>query len=130
MPQASPREHARYSVDVRVDCSTRDVFLSSQVTNLSRGGLFIEGTNGLPVGTEVDLVLELPVPAERIRARGRVVWTFDMRKGSLRVIPGMGIKFVDLAPEDHHRLVDALARLGPGARLNPSAGAGAQAATT
>ena len=119
MPQTLAREHARYSVDVRVDCSTRDVFLSSQVTNLSRGGLFIEGTNGLPVGTEVDLVLELPAPAERIRARGRVVWTFDMRKGSLRIVPGMGIKFLDLAPDQYRRLSDALARLEPAA-LRPA----------
>ena len=113
MSATTTREHGRYVVSLPVNCSTRDAFLASQVTNLSRGGLFIEGPQTLPVGTEVSLLLGLPEPAAAIRARGRVVWHFDIRKGSVRVVPGMGIKFVDLSAEQERQIADVLRSAAP-----------------
>ncbi len=108
-----PRQFKRYPVDLRVDYGTRDAFLANRVSNLSRGGLFIATETPLPVQSELDLVLTLKNEDERIRARGRVVWNYDIRKGTSRVIPGMGIRFVDLSPDDSHRLVDYLDTLRP-----------------
>lgn len=124
MPETSrreQREHPRYRVDLRVDCSTRDAFLSSHVTNLSRGGVFIEGAEGVPVGTEVELVLALPPPHAPMHVRGRVIWTFDIRIGGMRVVPGMGIKFLDLTAEQHRLLGDVLATLAPPAATHTPA---------
>ena len=108
-----PRQYQRHPVDLRVDYSTRDAFLANRVSNLSQGGLFIATDNPLPVQSELDLVLTLQDDEERIRARGRVIWNYDIRKGTSRIVPGMGIKFVDLSPADSCRLADFLAALQP-----------------
>jgi len=112
MEGAVTREHGRYLVSLPVDCTTRDAFLSSRVTNLSRGGLFLEGEQTLPVGTEVNLCLGLPTPGAPILARGRVIWHFDIRKGSSRVVPGMGIKFTDLTADQERQIAEVLERAG------------------
>jgi uncharacterized protein (TIGR02266 family) len=107
------REHARYVVDLTVDCSTRDAFVSNRVTNLSRGGLFISSDQPLPIATEVDLTLRLPDTHTCITARGRVVWNYDIRKGTSRIVPGMGIRLLDLKPEEQQKLVAYLDTLPP-----------------
>jgi uncharacterized protein (TIGR02266 family) len=111
-PARSERQDRRYTVDIRVDCSTRDMFVSNCVMNISRGGLFIASEQPLPIASEVLLRLTLgDGDATTIEAHGRVVWTYDIRKGSSRVIPGSGIKFLDLAPEHAARLEDYLIEL-------------------
>jgi type IV pilus assembly protein PilZ len=105
------RQEQRYPVNLRVDYSTRDAFIANRITNLSKGGLFIPTEKPLPVHAELDLVLTLPERAEHIQARGRVIWNYDIRKGTSRVIPGMGIKFVDMSPDDKQKLADYIETL-------------------
>jgi uncharacterized protein (TIGR02266 family) len=100
-PMAS--REPRYSVSINVDYSTRDMFLASRVTNLSRGGLFIESRHPLPIQSEIDLTFTLPEFQITICAKGRVVWNYDMRKGTHRLITGSGIRFTDISPE--HRMI-------------------------
>ncbi len=116
MSETPTRQHPRHPVDLKVDYTTRDAFLANHITNLSRGGLFIASEAPLPVSSELDIVLTLPDQDERIRARGRVIWNYDIRKGTTRVIPGMGIKFLDISPEDSHKLAQYLATLAPAPR--------------
>jgi type IV pilus assembly protein PilZ len=110
-PAAVPRQHIRYPVSLRVDYSTRDAFVANHVSNLSKGGLFIASDAPLPVDSELELVLTLAEPMECIKARGRVIWNYDIRKGTTRVIPGMGIKFLDMTPADRCRLAAYLAEV-------------------
>jgi len=107
------REHSRYPVDLKVDYSTRDAFLSNHVTNLSRGGLFIKSDNPLPVSAEVDLTLTLPGTDGPMRARGRVIWNYDIGKGSYQVVRGMGIKLIDLGTKERQTLTEYLNSLRP-----------------
>jgi uncharacterized protein (TIGR02266 family) len=93
----------RFNVRINVDYSTKDMFLASRVTNISRGGLFIESRHPLPIQAEIDLTFTLPEFQITISARGRVVWNFDMKKGSQRLIMGSGIRFTDISPE--HRMI-------------------------
>jgi uncharacterized protein (TIGR02266 family) len=109
---ASTRTHPRYEVSLPVDCTTRDVFVSSQFCNISRGGMFIRSDTPLPIDTEVALVLHLSESGRSIRARGRVVWNYDMVKGTTRIVPGSGIRFVDMAAEDRKALDGFLIDLG------------------
>lgn len=105
------RQDVRYPVDLRADYSTRDAFVSNSVTNLSRGGLFIESDNPLPVGAEVDLTLTLPGVDRVMRMRGRVIWNYDMGKGSCHLVRGMGIKLVDMGTRERRRLEEFLETL-------------------
>jgi uncharacterized protein (TIGR02266 family) len=107
------REHPRYEVSIPVDCSTRHVFVSNHVSNISRGGLFIRSDAPLPLDTEISLVLRLPGTDRTIRATGRVIWNYDIRKGTTRVVPGLGIRFVEIAASDRATLESYLAGLSP-----------------
>jgi uncharacterized protein (TIGR02266 family) len=93
----------RFNVSINVDFSTKDMFLASRVTNLSRGGLFIESRHPLPIQSEIDLTFTLPEFQITISAKGRVVWNFDMKKGTHRLITGSGIRFTEITPE--HRMI-------------------------
>jgi len=107
------RQHARYPVDLTVDYATRDAFLASHVSNLGRGGLFIECAHPLRIDSELEMTFILPGSDERITARGRVVWSDDLRKGTARLVSGMGVRFVDISRADRRRLSDCLAALPP-----------------
>ena len=107
------REYPRYEVSIPVDCSTRDVFVSNHVCNISKGGLFIRSDQPLPLNSEVSLVLRLPDGGRCIRATGRVIWNYDMQKGTTRIVPGSGIRFLDLPPSDRADLESFLAQLKP-----------------
>jgi hypothetical protein len=65
------------------------------------------------LNTEVSLVLYLPGTDQCIRATGRVIWNFDMQKGTTRIVPGSGIRFVDMPPSDRASLESYLADLTP-----------------
>jgi len=117
----------RHRVDIEVDETTSGMFTAARVSNLSRGGLFIETGRPLPLQAPVELALKLPEIGATVHVRGRVVWTFDMRKDSAHLMIGSGIKFVDLDVEQRHVLESYLARLGtvaPGASAH-RAGPGA-----
>ena len=86
------RVHERYEVTIPVDCTTQQFFLANHVCNISRGGLFIRSDKPLPLETEVSLVLRLPEADLCIRAMGRVVWNYDIAKGTSRIVPGSGIR--------------------------------------
>jgi len=111
------REHPRYEVSIPVDWSTRHVFVSNHVSNISKGGLFIRSDAPLPLDTEVSLVLRLPATDRTIRATGRVIWNYDIRKGTARVVPGSGIRFVEMAASDRATLESYLAGLSPSVAL-------------
>lgn len=111
------RAHQRYEVAIPVDCTTAHLFISNQVSNISKGGLFIRSDRPLPLESEVSLVLRLPDAGVSIRATGRVVWNYDMVKGTSRILPGSGIRFVAMTPSDRAALEDYITRLArrPGA---------------
>jgi hypothetical protein len=50
----------RHRVDIEVDETTSGMFTAARVSNLSRGGLFIETGRPLPLQAPVELALKLP----------------------------------------------------------------------
>lgn len=115
MPAAETkkRAHLRYEVSIPVDCTTRDAFVSNHVSNISKGGLFLRSSTPLPLNAEVSLVIHLPGAGRSIEAKGRVVWNYDIPRGSSRIVPGSGIRFVDMPASDRAALEDYLADLTP-----------------
>jgi len=102
----------RFRVDIQVDCTTRDFFVANRMTNISRGGFFIEAD--LPLHSEIDLCFRLPGEKAAIGAKGRVIWTYDIRKNSARIVSGSGIKFTEMAHEHRLLLESYLRSLGAG----------------
>ena len=102
----------RFRVEIRVDCSTKDLFLANRITNISRGGFFIEAN--LPLHSEIDLCFRIPESQMAIDAKGRVIWTYDMKKDTAQLVSGSGIKFTEMAQEDRTVLEDYLQKLSTG----------------
>jgi len=108
-----PREHPRYEVSIPVDCATRELFFANHVCNISRGGLFIRSDTPLPLQAEVSLVLRLPGTDQSICVTGRVIWNYDIQRGTSRIVPGSGIRFIGMTAADRSKLESYLATLTP-----------------
>jgi uncharacterized protein (TIGR02266 family) len=87
------REHPRVPYAVAVEFRSASSFLIAYSLNLSRGGLFLETTHDLPVGSPIDLSLNVP-GAGQVPLHGVVAW----RRGPemLDGPPGLGIEFTDI----------------------------------
>ena len=103
----------RYRVDIRVDERTSSMFTAGRVTNISRGGLFMETPTPLPIKSKIDLALELPEIRSVLNLQGRVIWTYDIRRSNSQIMTGTGIKFEDMTAEQHQLLESYLSRLSP-----------------
>jgi type IV pilus assembly protein PilZ len=74
------RTFDRYDVEWAVDCVASDTFLYASITNISEMGIFVRTTD----------------PLNRLREDGD------------NPNPGMGVRFVNLQPEERERLVEVI----------------------
>jgi uncharacterized protein (TIGR02266 family) len=70
---------------------------------LSPGGMFISSVNPQKAGSEFEIAFRLPGDATEVRCRCAVVWCREYAPQS-RYEPGMGIRFLDIAPEAKARI--------------------------
>jgi hypothetical protein len=80
---------------------------AARVVNLSGKGAFVATPAPAPAGARVELTLPLPLSSgvERLRAQAEVRWVNGLsRAPSLKMPPGMGLEFVDLAGPAHYLL--------------------------
>jgi uncharacterized protein (TIGR02266 family) len=105
------RRPPRFELRIPVDCSTQDMFLSNRVMNISQGGLFMASETSLPIHAEVSLLFSLPETGRTITVKGRVIWSYDIPKGTSHIVRGAGIKFVEMAAEDRAHLYECIERL-------------------
>ncbi len=102
------REWHRVLVDLEVDYSNSDNFLFAYISDLSETGIFIRtNTPELP-GTRLNLRF-MPDDGNRqlLQLEGEVIWVNELRpKSPDNINPGMGVKFVGLASDNRHRLVE------------------------
>lgn len=80
-------------------------FLSDWATNISQGGMFINTRRPLPVGTEVKILIQLPMAQFPVGLLGRVTRVAEFDNAS-NVVPGMGIEFTHVEPE-HRKQIEA-----------------------
>jgi uncharacterized protein (TIGR02266 family) len=121
------RRFERVALALEVEYRNAGAFLVAYSTNLSKGGMFVETEEPLPVGTEVAMRFAIPGAAS-IEVVGVVAWVHAWRT---EVQPrGMGIRFDHL--EEHHG--EAIDRIVSGFRglrllvLSPDASSRAQLA--
>jgi uncharacterized protein (TIGR02266 family) len=92
------RESPRIPVEMWVEESTERELYFQRSGNLSIGGIFLENTIPHPKGTVVNLQFTLPGDTQPIRVRGEIVNAASSDE------LGMGIKFVDVAPDVERRI--------------------------
>jgi len=110
-PERDRRKDPRFDVNIKVDYSTKGMFVSNYVTNLSKGGVFIQTDDPLPLQSQINLTFTLPEFNIKIEAKGKVTWTYDIKKGTSTIVPGMGIKFTDLATKHKTLIEDYISKL-------------------
>ena len=101
------RSHDRFDVEWSVDCVADDTFLFASIANISAMGIFVKTTDPLPIGTR--LVLSFSPPGyEPFKLEGAVAWINPLRPNGDNPNPGIGVRFVNLLPDDRERLVEVI----------------------
>ncbi len=106
------RKAPRYEVSINVDHDSLYMFTGNYVSNLSKGGFFIETNDPLPVQSDIDLTLFIGELGKKIKVQGKVAWNYDRTKDGGKMKTGMGIKFTDLSPENKTILTEYLEEVG------------------
>jgi type IV pilus assembly protein PilZ len=101
------RSYDRFDVEWSVDCIADDTFLFASITNISAMGIFVKTIDPKPVGTRMTLTFE-PPGYEPFKLDGTVAWINHVRADGDNPNPGMGVRFVNLRPEDRERLVEVI----------------------
>lgn len=101
------RAAERVDVTWSVDCETGETFLYASIQNISELGIFVLTTEPLAIGTKLTLRFAPPSHAPFV-LHGVVQWINPLRPGSDNPNPGMGVRFIDLAPGERERLVDVI----------------------
>jgi uncharacterized protein (TIGR02266 family) len=100
----SVRAHERRAVELEVDFASDSNFYVGFAENLSGGGVFVATYVLRPIGTVLDLSIQLAGDAEPLHVRGEVRWTREPSSRSGDLWPGMGVRFEALSPEDEGRI--------------------------
>jgi type IV pilus assembly protein PilZ len=101
------RSHDRFDVEWAVDCVADDTFLYASIANISAMGIFVKTMDPLAKGMRLVLSFE-PPGYEPFKLEGEVAWINAVRPDGDNPNPGMGIRFVNLRPEDRERLVEVI----------------------
>jgi type IV pilus assembly protein PilZ len=104
---ADRRTFDRVDVEWAVDCVASDTFLFASITNISGMGIFVRTTEPLRTGTRLRLTFA-PPGAESFQLEGTVAWVNNVRDDGDNPNPGMGIRFINLKPDERERLVDVI----------------------
>jgi type IV pilus assembly protein PilZ len=101
------RSHHRFDVEWAVDCVADDTFLYASIANISAMGIFVKTVEPLAIGTSLTLTFE-PPGYEPFKLQGEVAWVNVLRADGDNPNPGMGVRFVNLRPEERERLVEVI----------------------
>jgi uncharacterized protein (TIGR02266 family) len=110
MSRDNKRKAARLHHEIPVAYRSVGSFLTDWATNISRGGMFINTRNPLPVGTEVRILVQIPGASFPFELEGRVTRTTEFDNNA-NLVPGMGVEFTAIAQERQHELDAFVKRL-------------------
>jgi uncharacterized protein (TIGR02266 family) len=101
------RQWQRILVDLEVDYGDEDNYLFAYIRDISRTGIFVRTNNPEAPGTRLNLRFTPHGSRDPFELEGEVIWINPYRPGhSDNLHPGMGIRFIDLDPDDRARLAE------------------------
>ncbi len=103
--EAERRAAERTEVAWAVDCEGEDTFLFAAIINVSALGLFVRTEQPLPIGTRMRLSFAAK-GTDPFRLLAEVAWI--NRNTPTCPNPGMGMRFLDLHPDERERLVEVI----------------------
>ncbi len=99
------RAEQRVEVELDVHYRTIQDFLTAYSRNISGGGVFVRTPQPQPLNQKVLLRFTLPGVDRKFEIHGIVVWASSASSRS-SFPAGMGIKFLDLKPEEQQIISD------------------------
>ena len=102
-PARDTREHLRVPVSFRVKYRVEGKTKHEYLTVLGEGGCFITTEDVYPVGSVLDLAVYTEDGRELFKVTGRVVWS-SQACTTAPPEPGMGLRFIDIAPEQKQHI--------------------------
>jgi type IV pilus assembly protein PilZ len=82
--------------------------IESRAVGIGLGGMFIESTTPLPIGSSVELEFTLPDrPADWLEVKGAVAWVCP-KADQYTLSPGMGVRFGEVSTEVRSRLMEVV----------------------
>ncbi|RKG75875.1 PilZ domain-containing protein [Corallococcus terminator] len=109
-PVPAPRAH-RIDHELPVAYRTVAGFVTDWAVNLSRGGLYINTQQPLPVGTVVRILVSLPGANFPVDLAGKVTRTNAQGAEPGGEVPGMAVEFVDVDDDKRSRIEAFVERL-------------------
>ena len=103
MTDQNNRKFERLENELPVAYRSVDGFITDWVTNISKGGLFINSRTPLPEGTTVRLIIQLPDTPFPFDLTGKVVRVSEF-DNTTNEVPGMGVEFVDIDDDKRARI--------------------------
>lgn len=94
------REEARVPIYSKLTYDDGKQVYDGEAYFISGGGIFINGSHLLPVGSSLTLRFSISSVDDLIEVEGKVAWKTDNEETiPAHVTPGMGITFIDLSDE-------------------------------
>ncbi len=107
LPPHDRRGEPRILVDLEVDYGNEDNYLFAYIRDISATGIFVRTTEPEPPGTRLNLRFTPRAAQPPLELEGEVIWINPYRPDKRdNLHPGMGIRFVDLSPDNRRRLVE------------------------
>lgn len=116
-PKRISRQHTR--ADSRVDFFGRvrvidrgqDRCLNCRAENISRGGIYICGTQVLSKGTRIALEVETKRHGPLWVEAGEVVWSKPVQRAGVPIPPGMGVRFIAMSVRSRKLIDEEISRI-------------------
>ena len=105
------RREPRIEARIRVDYRSDDTFLYAYTSNVSSLGIFLRTNFPPEPGTRLWLVFDAQEGGDAIEIEGEVAWVNPLRVDRDDTSPGMGVRFLDIAPELRQRLIERVRRI-------------------
>ena len=97
------RDHRRITFVADINFSSDSNFYTGFTRDISEGGVFVATYNVFPVGTVMELELQMPGTEAPVKVKGEVRWWAEANEDS-DGHPGVGVRFLDLSVEDRDRI--------------------------
>ena len=100
MPSPTERRlEPRYAVAVAVTFESEHNFYTGLTSDISGGGLFVATPQALPIGERIQLRFTIPTSRDAIEVISEVRWVRMESMSGGGGEAGMGLQFLQLAPE-------------------------------
>lgn len=101
----------RYDFQIEVAAQSDHQFFTGFSENISAGGLFIATYQTLPIGSLFRIAFSVPGVDREFAGTCEVRWVREYNERIPDMVPGMGVRFVDLSREDVQVLDEVIRRV-------------------